>query len=284
MTTKRMGEEGLRWFVGVVADLKDPKYLGRVKVRVINETDDEAISVDDLPWATPIIPITSASLNQVGTAPVGLLVGSHVFGFYLDGQEKQLPMIWGTYAKIPDGTQNTNDVPALARGNNTIPNNIFGNEPPSAYKAEYPFNNVVQTQSGHVVEFDDTPTHERIRVRHKSGTYFEINEKGRQVSKIVGEGFEIVVEDKNVTVGGQCNITVLGNCNITAEKTVRLESTKESIVLKSPGGVQILGGGLFTEASVGSNLGASGAFHVLDKTITVVHGIITDINPPSNLL
>jgi hypothetical protein len=278
-----MGEEGLRWFVGIVADLKDPKYLGRVKVRVINETDDEAISVDDLPWATPIIPITSASLNQVGTAPVGLLVGSHVFGFYLDGQEKQLPMIWGTYAKIPDGTQNTNDVPALARGNNTIPNDIFRNEPPSAYKAEYPFNNVVQTQSGHVVEFDDTPTNERIRVRHKSGTYFEINEKGRQVSKIVGEGFEIVVEDKNVTVGGQCNITVVGDCNITAEKTLRLTSNN-SIVLKAPGGVQILGGGLFTEASIGSTLGASGAFHVLDKTITVVHGIITDINPPSNLL
>jgi hypothetical protein len=278
-----MGEEGLRWFVGIVADLKDPKYLGRVKVRVINETDDEAISVDDLPWATPIIPITSASLNQVGTAPVGLLVGSHVFGFYLDGQEKQLPMIWGTYAKIPDGTQNTNDVPALARGNNTIPNDIFGNEPPSAYKADYPYNNVVQTQSGHVVEFDDTPTHERIRVRHKSGTYFEINEKGRQVSKIVGEGFEIVVEDKNVTVGGQCNITVVGDCNITAEKTLRLTSNN-SIVLKAPGGVQILGGGLFTEASIGSTLGASGAFHVLDKTITVVHGIITDINPPSNLL
>ncbi len=283
MTTKRMGEEGLRWFVGIVADLKDPKYLGRVKVRVINETDDEAISVDDLPWATPIIPITSASLNQVGTAPVGLLVGSHVFGFYLDGQEKQLPMIWGTYAKIPDGTQNTNDVPALARGNNTIPNDIFGNEPPSAYKADYPYNNVVQTQSGHVVEFDDTPTHERIRVRHKSGTYFEINEKGRQVSKIVGEGFEIVVEDKNVTVGGQCNITVVGDCNITAEKTLRLTSNN-SIVLKAPGGVQILGGGLFTEASIGSTLGASGAFHVLDITITVVHGIITDINPPSNLL
>jgi hypothetical protein len=278
-----MGEEGLRWFVGIVADLKDPKYLGRVKVRVINETDDEAISVDDLPWATPIIPITSASLNQVGTAPVGLLVGSHVFGFYLDGQEKQLPMIWGTYAKIPDGTQNTNDVPALARGNNTIPNDIFGNEPPSAYKADYPYNNVVQTQSGHVVEFDDTPNHERIRVRHKSGTYFEINEKGRQVSKIVGEGFEIVVEDKNVTVGGQCNITVVGDCNITAEKTLRLTSNN-SIVLKAPGGVQILGGGLFTEASIGSTLGASGAFHVLDKTITVVHGIITDINPPSNLL
>ncbi len=283
MTTKRMGEEGLRWFVGIVADLKDPKYLGRVKVRVINETDDEAISVDDLPWATPIIPITSASLNQVGTAPVGLLVGSHVFGFYLDGQEKQLPMIWGTYAKIPDGTQNTNDVPALARGNNTIPNDIFRNEPPSAYKADYPYNNVVQTQSGHVVEFDDTPNNERIRVRHKSGTYFEINEKGRQVSKIVGEGFEIVVEDKNVTVGGQCNITVVGDCNITAEKTLRLTSNN-SIVLKAPGGVQILGGGLFTEASIGSTLGASGAFHVLDKTITVVHGIITDINPPSNLL
>ena len=282
-----MGEEGLRWFVGIVADLKDPKYLGRVKVRVINETDDEAISVDDLPWATPIIPITSASLNGVGRSPTGLLVGSHVFGFYLDGQEKQLPMIWVTYAKLPDGTQNSNDVPALARNINTIPDDLFENEPESAYNdkiPKYPHNHVIQTESGHVVEIDDTPGGERIRIRHKKGTYVEINKDGRKVTKVVDDDFEIVVQNKNVTVGGQCNITVIGNCNIKAEKTVRLESAKESIVLKSPGGVQILGGGLFTEASIGSNLGASGAFHVLDKTITVVHGIITDINPPSNLL
>jgi len=277
MTTKRMGEEGLRWFVGIVVDIDDPKQLGRLRVRVVNETDDTAIPVSDLPWATPIIPITSASLNGVGRSPTGLLVGSHVFGFYLDGQEKQLPMIWGTYAKLPDGTQKTNDVPALARGTNTIPDKADGKiEPKSSYAAKYPYNHVTKTQSGHVVEFDDTPGHERIRTYHKSGTYTEINKDGQEVSKIVGDGYEIVVKDKKVYVGGDCTITVLGNCTINAKKTVKLKSDKNSIVLEAPGGVQVLGG-LMVKGAMGSKLGQSGSFHTLDKVVTFVNGIITDI-------
>jgi hypothetical protein len=278
MTTKRMGEEGLRWFVGVVVDNKDPKQLGRIRVRVVNETDDTSIPVSDLPWATPIIPITSASLNGVGRSPTGLLVGSHVFGFYLDGQEKQLPMIWGTYAKLPDGTQNSNDVPALARGTNDISNKLVGPEPESSlsYGAIYPHNHVTKTESGHVIEVDDTEGHERIRIIHKTGTYVEVNRTGQRVSKIVDNDIEVVVKDKTVYVSGNCNITVLGSCNITAEKTVKLKSDNNSIVLEAKGGVQIIGG-LMVKGSLGSKLGQSGSFHTLDKVVTFVNGIITDI-------
>ena len=38
-------------FVGVVEDNKDPKRLGRCKVRVLNLFDE--IPVDDIPWAKP---------------------------------------------------------------------------------------------------------------------------------------------------------------------------------------------------------------------------------------
>ena len=40
--------------------------------------------------------------------------------------------------------------------------------------SEYPFNSVIETQSGHIIELDDTETNERIKIYHKSGTYFEI--------------------------------------------------------------------------------------------------------------
>jgi hypothetical protein len=201
-----------------------------------------------------------------------------VFGFYLDGQEKQLPMIWGTYAKLPDGTQNSNDVPALARGTNDISNKLVGPEPESSlsYGAIYPHNHVTKTESGHVIEVDDTEGHERIRIIHKTGTYVEVNRTGQRVSKIVDNDIEVVVKDKTVYVSGNCNITVLGSCNITAEKTVKLKSDNNSIVLEAKGGVQIIGG-LMVKGSLGSKLGQSGSFHTLDKVVTFVNGIITDI-------
>ena len=122
MPNIRMGQDTFRWFVGVVEDINDPQKLGRVKVRIINEHDDKRLTTKDLRWATPITPITSASHEQVGTSPTGILVGSHVFGFYLDSNGKQFPMLWGTYAKMPDGTQKTNDLPSEAREINSVNN------------------------------------------------------------------------------------------------------------------------------------------------------------------
>jgi phage baseplate assembly protein V len=214
ITTKRMGEEGLRWFVATVEDINDPLKIGRVRVRVVNEHDDPSITTNDLLWATPIIPITSASANGVGRSPTGLLPGSHVFGFYLDGHEKQLPMLWGSYAKLPDGTQATNDIPTLAREINNLVKNPVGPEPATPYAAKYPFNHVWKTQSGHVFEADDTPANERIQVYHKSGTYVEINKDGQMVTKVVDKDFEIIVKDKTVYVGGNCNIQVVGSATI----------------------------------------------------------------------
>lgn len=277
MANTRMGQDTFRWFVGVVEDINDPQKLGRVKVRIINEHDDIKIETNQLPWATPITPITSASHEQVGTSPTGIVVGSHVFGFYLDSNGKQFPMLWGTYAKMPDGTQKTNDLPSEAREINSVNNTLIGPEPKSSYAAKYPYNHVTKTKSGHIIEVDDTPGAERLRTYHKSGTYTEINKDGQEVSKIVGDGYEIVVKDKKVYVGGDCTITVLGNCTINAQKTVKLKSDKNSIVLQAPGGVQVLGGGLYTEGSLGSKLGQSGSFHTLDKVVTFVNGIITDI-------
>ena len=88
-------------------------------------------------------------------------------------------------------------------------------EPPSAYAAQYPFNNVVQTESGHFQEFDDTPGHERIRTQHKAGTFTEIQPDGTEVHKIVGDGYYITAKDGNVIINGQCNINIVGNAEIT---------------------------------------------------------------------
>ena len=58
-------------------------------------------------------------------------------------------------------------------------------EPPSPYAAEYPYNHVYESESGHVKEFDDTAGAERIHERHTSGTGYEIGPAGTKVTKVV---------------------------------------------------------------------------------------------------
>lgn len=99
-TKNYMGMDGFFWFFGKVVDRQDPLALGRVRVRVFGtHPDDETLLPDDmLPWAIPIQPITSAALFGVGQSPTGMLQGTHVFGFFADGKDAQMPFVLGTVA------------------------------------------------------------------------------------------------------------------------------------------------------------------------------------------
>jgi len=100
---------------------------------------------------------------------------------------------------------------------NTINKQTLGPEPASAYNTKYPFNKVYQSESGHVIEIDDTPNFERLHTYHRTGTYTEINEDGRRVNKIVGDDFEIVQKDKNLYIQGAFTITAKGNITINGD-------------------------------------------------------------------
>ena len=97
------GREGFYWWHGVVEDVDDPMMLGRCRVRVFGHHTDDVVELPtaDLPWAYPMQPITSAALSGIGTSPTGLLVGSHVFGFFRDDEEGQDPVVIGSFGGIP---------------------------------------------------------------------------------------------------------------------------------------------------------------------------------------
>jgi len=97
------GREGFVWWHGVVEDTADPLYLGRCRVRIFGFHSEDTLELPtiDLPWAYPMQPLTSAALSGVGTSPTGLLVGSHVFGFFRDGEEAQDPVMIGSFGGIP---------------------------------------------------------------------------------------------------------------------------------------------------------------------------------------
>ena len=91
-TDQFIGFDGFVWFQGVVENRIDPLKLGRVQVRVLGIHTDEKTNIPtaDLPWAYPMVPITSASMNGIGDAPVGPVEGTWVVGFFRDGQNCQI--------------------------------------------------------------------------------------------------------------------------------------------------------------------------------------------------
>ena len=78
----------------------------------------------------------------------------------------------------------------------------------------YPYNHVRMSESGHVEEWDDTPTAERLHKFHKSGTFEEIQPDGTKITKIVGNEYEITLGHKGVLIHGTCNVTIAGDCRM----------------------------------------------------------------------
>ena len=91
------------WFFGVVEDRNDPIKLGRVRVRCLgwHTEDEKLLPTESLPWAQCIQPVTSAATSGIGRSPTGLVEGSWVFGFFMDGKDAQKPMIMGSLAGLP---------------------------------------------------------------------------------------------------------------------------------------------------------------------------------------
>tara|TARA_Y100000593_G_scaffold82639_1_gene155380 strand:+ start:1561 stop:3066 length:1506 start_codon:yes stop_codon:yes gene_type:complete len=302
------------WWQGVVEDRYDPLKLGRCRVRILgyhtdNKQEGVGIPTADLPWATPMQPITSAAMNGIGTSPTGVVEGTWVFGFFRDGKNAQDPVMIGTFGGIPEDKctpglgfndptgkyplqQNLNesDTNRLARGSGAafpLPTPITDSEqlkdkrkyPPTAedapslihkratrqkdtptaragdmstsidntsktvlytetlwnepnpryggtddldtvyldsamHSSAYPRNHVRMSEAGHVEEWDDTPSVERLHKYHKSGTFEEIQPDGTKVTKIVGNEYEITLTDKKVLINGTCEVTVGKDCRM----------------------------------------------------------------------
>ena len=95
--------------------------------------------------------------------------------------------------------------------------------------SQYPHNHVlINSECGHLVEVDDTPGRERIRILHgklidDGHTFIEMHPDGSIVTKIRGIGYEIVANNKNVMIKGDCNVTIEGNYNLNVKGNYNLK-------------------------------------------------------------
>ena len=269
-TTDFMGRDGFIWFTGVVEDRKDPLKLGRVRVRCLGyHTEDKNIfPTSDLPWAHPLLPITSSGVSGIGQTPLGLVEGSWVVGFFRDADTKQDAVIMGSLPGKPltTGAQNLaeglgfsdpngifprhaeNDVNRLARNDadnqsitlearKTFRNTYLGiptantievkngvdiapsegdvwSLPENTYATEYPYGHVYESESGHILEFDDTPNKERILLYHHSGTETEITAEGTKNEVNKDSTHTITEKDSKVFIKGNSDITINGRHKI----------------------------------------------------------------------
>ena len=113
LKTNFLGKDGFRWWIGQVApeDAQGDQinqigntWGSRVKVRIYgyhppNETE---LANDDLPWAQVLLSPQGGSGKANRARSLRISPGDIVMGFFLDGDDAQLPVILGMFANTPD--------------------------------------------------------------------------------------------------------------------------------------------------------------------------------------
>ena len=109
--TTRIGQDGFSWWVGQIEGTAREEVNNkggyRFKVRIVGDHpgDPEILSVEDLPWANVVMPVTVPFVpGNTGGAHPQLEVGCWVVGFYMD-TEKQKPIIMGSIGQTPGATK-----------------------------------------------------------------------------------------------------------------------------------------------------------------------------------
>jgi hypothetical protein len=98
-----IGRDGFRWWIGQIPPVdvwKEQNEDGwglRYKVRILgyHPLDDKSLKNDDLPWAQVMLPTTAGSGGANLAQNPKLTQGDIVVGFFMDGDNGQIPMIMG---------------------------------------------------------------------------------------------------------------------------------------------------------------------------------------------
>ena len=86
--------------------------------------------------------------------------------------------------------------------------------PENTYATEYPYGHVYESESGHLLEFDDTPNKERILLYHHSGTETEITAEGTKNEVNKDSTHTITEKDNKVYIKGSSDLTIGGRHKI----------------------------------------------------------------------
>ncbi len=108
-----------------------PGWGRRYKVRIIGLHDqgETTIPSDQLPWAQVMYPVTAGGGQAGAMDSTKLRQGNMVFGFFLDGQERQVPVIMGVLGN--------NSQTVLEQKNSTVADTVTDTQPGVIAKSGY---------------------------------------------------------------------------------------------------------------------------------------------------
>ena len=108
-----VGRDGFIWWLGQIApestwkdnrpgypvrtndDIKGFGERCRVRIMGYHTANIDEISDDELPWAYFMYPITAGTGNRSSCQSANISQGDFVFGFFMDGEDAQMPVIMG---------------------------------------------------------------------------------------------------------------------------------------------------------------------------------------------
>lgn len=264
-----IGLNGFVWWVGVVEDRNDPLKLGRCRVRIFGWHSDslQDLPTDALPWSQAMMPVNNPNTftpkesdvvigffmdGENGQNPImmGVLPGIPLVnsdtnsGFNDIRKQKQLDT-----APAKPNQSKTNyprylDEPTTSRlARNEQPTQIdllnqlssssenkYGVEKSPSYNAKYPYNNAIETESGHAFELDDTPDYERINLMHRGGSHLEFRPEGSVQQKIMNNSTRMIGKDEVVHIKGNQLIYIDGDLTYKVGGSVTFQVEKDFAV------------------------------------------------------
>lgn len=108
-------------------------------------------------------------------------------------------------------------------------------------EAQYPLVQVIETESGHVIEYNDTPGSERILLRHANGQGVDLRPDGSILVSALGDGLVevahgghkmIVTGEGQLHYSGNLTLNVGGNLDINVGGAFNVQAKTETKTIK----------------------------------------------------
>ncbi len=149
-------------------------------------------------------------------------------------------------------------------------------EPENPYAAVFPYNKATPTESGHLLEFDDTPNAERVHLFHRTGSFIEMKADGSVVCKSIQDDWRISGKDSYEYSQGNKRQSVLGENMVYVGKGYSLEIVNGEL------NIQVLAGNANIKIVGDVNLDVSGNMKTeVGGTYTVKSGKGIVLNAPT---